>query len=756
MQVNTHHIFEDEWLAKSLLDYQILDEEFLQELRTRFADSPSFLDVLLNNHYLSAEDIGVFIENVLQIPVVDLQNAEIQEAAVEQLPERLCRKYQVFPLSLNKDQISVAFSNPFDLDSEKEIAYLTGKYVKTCFAFRHQIKGKIEEFYAPDKFIDNLMDRAKVQNKVKISGAEEEDDSSSVVRLVSMIIGEAIASDASDIHIEPKDKVVVVRYRVDGILRNIVEVPRSVQQTLISRIKIISNLNIAESRKPQDGKAKVIHDNTGIDLRISILPTSYGEKAVIRILDPRKARVSFQQMGINGDNLRRLESCFKKTQGMILVTGPTGSGKTTTLYAALNRIRNTANNILTIEDPIEYHIEGINQVQVNEKAGITFASALRSFLRQDPDVILVGEIRDGETAEIAMQASLTGHLVLSTLHTNNALGAITRLADMGVDVYKVASSLEAVVAQRLVRRLCQHCKQEKEPDDVEKKLKPYITQLGFKAHFYKADGCQKCGFSGYKGRSGVYEILQLTTELKDLIASGAPESAIRETARKQGFINLYEHALELIAEGVTDYKEMLRVINPNEINNPSEENENPSVPNFPKSVEPPLTKHMPGTGNTAPALGSASPESSRIPRVLLVEDSPDMRRMVRVLMQKKTNWELQEAPDGLQALELVERQKPDVIVLDIMMPEMDGYEFLNKLRENLATAAIPVIMLTALNGTDTEVKSFELGADDYISKPYKPDVLIARVKRLLYRVNHPLVTDEKKKSSMPNRELRLV
>ncbi|MEJ2634959.1 MAG: GspE/PulE family protein, partial [Calditrichia bacterium] len=467
MMVENKHKFSDEWLVKALLDYQIIDKGFVDESRIRYSENEYFLDVLLENNHLSAEDIAAFVENVLQIPFIDLNGAEIDPLAVEVIPEKICREYQIFPFQQSEKQIEVAFANPFNLEAEKEIAYLTGKYVKSYFGLKDQIKAKTEEYYSPDSFIDNLVDRANIEKTVIISGGRKIEENTPVVKLVSLILGDAIDKDASDIHIEPKEKLVIIRYRIDGILRNVLEVPKSLQASLTSRIKILANMNIAETRKPQDGGAKVVQDGTDIDLRISILPTNFGEKVVIRILDKRKAKLSFEQLGIHGENLDLLEKCFAKTQGIILVTGPTGSGKTTTLYAALNRIRNNTNNIITIEDPIEYKIEGINQVQVNEKAGVTFSSALRSFLRQDPDVMLVGEIRDRETAEIAIQASLTGHLVLSTLHTNDALVAITRLIDMGIDPYKIASSLEAIIAQRLVRVLCPHCRSEIKPGKSE-------------------------------------------------------------------------------------------------------------------------------------------------------------------------------------------------------------------------------------------------------------------------------------------------
>ncbi len=765
MEIRTAHRFKDEWLAKALVDYEIVDNSFVDELRVRHADEEYLADVLIKNKHLLREDIAEFVENILQIPYVDLKNVEVDPKAVEQVPEEVCQRFLVFPFELKDDYISVAFSNPFDLDAEREIAYLSSKFVKTYFAFNEDIREKIAEYYSPDKLIDKLVDRANVDKAVKIADEGKDKKESSVVKLVALIIGDAIDQEASDIHIEPKEKVVVVRYRIDGILRTILEIPKSIHNSLVSRIKILSNLDIAETRKPQDGKATVFHEGAEIDLRISVLPTTFGEKVVIRILDSRKAKVSFEELGLQGKNLELIEQVFSKTQGIILVTGPTGSGKTTTLYAALNRIRNNTNNILTIEDPIEYVLEGVNQVQVNEKAGVTFASALRSFLRQDPDVILVGEIRDRETAEIAIQASLTGHLVLSTLHTNDALGAITRLQDMGIGAYKIASSLEAVIAQRLVRKLCKECKKISPPSEEEKKLIPFIRQMGYEPKFYHAEGCQSCGYTGYKGRIGVYEILIIDDEIKELISSGAPANVIKKMARKKGFRTLYEDALEHIAKGITDLKEVMRVISKAsslQVEQKGETAQSPAKPTTPVEKEAATPGEVSETNSEPGQMPSAGEteedhESPRkVPRILLVEDNEGMRKLARTLISKKTNWELYEAADGAQALELVNKVRPDLIVLDIMMPNMNGYEFLEKIRQNLATATIPVLILTALDSYENEVKGFSLGADDYLTKPYNINVLLARMKRLLMKNRpHFKVSSEMVGSVDPNK-MRLI
>ena len=733
MEVQTTHKFRDEWLAKALIDHQILDDNLYQELLFRFSEEEYFIDVLTENDYLSMSEIALFIKDVLQIATVNLDQVDIESDIIELVPEELCHRFELMPFSMSSGNvINIATSNPSDLDCEKVLENTTGKYVKIYFAFKDQIQRKISEYYSPDKYIDSIVDRANIQKKIKIGTDKTSDqDASSVVKLLNLILGDAIDKDASDIHIEPKDKSVQVRFRIDGVLRNILEVPKTTHQSLISRIKIISNLDIAETRKPQDGKSKISADNRDVDLRISILPTNFGEKAVIRILDKRKANVSFPALGIRGKNLELLEECFEFKQGIVLVTGPTGSGKTTTLYAALNRIRSTTNNILTIEDPIEYMIEGINQVQVNEKAGVTFATALRSFLRQDPDVMLVGEIRDKETADIAVQAALTGHLVLSTVHTNDTFSTVTRLMDMGVNSAKVSDSVQAIIAQRLVRRLCTECRTSRELKEKEKKLVPLLQKLGYPTRFYQSKGCASCGFTGYKGRIGIYEILILDNQIKDSIANGSSISQIRSVARKKGFRSLYEDALSLITDGTTDYDEVFRVINPD---NESKELSKVDLVEQDHTSDPKQGEQLDQTPNQISQQFGDHIDILEIPKkILMVEDAREMRILVKKLIEKKTKWEFYEAEDGKKALEIINKVKPDVIVLDAMMPNMDGFEFLKHLRNDLATATIPVIMLTAIKEVETEVKGLELGADDFLNKPFNAKILFARIKRLLVR-----------------------
>ncbi len=724
MAITNTHVFFDDWLVKALIYYQIIDESLYGELAQRFSDRTYFFDILVENNYLLAEDIAEFVQNALNIPSVDLDQTKIDPQVIKIIPEKLCRKYLFIPFSMTDKQIFIASFSPSNLDCEREIETATGKYVKTYFAYRDKIEEKIDTYYSPDKLINSLVGSHHQRSKVRIPGEENDSNPAPVVKLVNQILADAVDDGASDIHIEPKEKSAHVRIRIDGVLRNLMEIPKTIHPSLMSRIKIISDLNIAETRKPQDGKAKIYVGKADIDLRVSILPTSFGEKAVIRVLDKRKAAVSFDQMGIRGVNRGLLEQCFSFRQGMVLVTGPTGSGKSTTLYAAINRIKSTANNILTVEDPVEYVMDGINQVQVNVKAGVTFASALRSFLRQDPDVILVGEIRDNETAEIAIQAAQTGHLVLSTLHTNDTFGTITRLRDMGVDKFKITESLQAIIAQRLVRKLCPVCKTRVETDQIDPKLHYMVNQMHDNPQVYEAKGCKKCGYTGYKGRVGVYEILILDHQIKDKINAGASLTELRALAKKNGFRNLFEDALSLVADGITDYKEVLRTINMGESD--GHEKDTSSAEN--KGISPAVNADP-----IKPVLAQsavADKKSDKI-KIMIVEDYKVSRMMLRKIIEKNTPWQVTEAEDGVQALDKIKKDLPTLILLDIMMPRMDGYELLQHLKSDPKTRSIPVLMLTGLKEADDEVKGLDLGAEDYLTKPIKSKVLIARVKKVL-------------------------
>ena len=461
----------------------------------------------------------------------------IDPSAVALLPERWARRHLVVPIALEGATIVVATSNPLDFDAERAVAFATGHRVRWEFAPAPEIARQLDRVYPDASFRrDAVAPPVQVQHlSFAPEGSTSEmaiDGGASVIRLVDQLLAEAISAGASDLHLEPEEQGIAVRHRVDGVLRNVRSLPRAIAPSLVSRVKILSALDIADRMRPQDGRARVAVLGTVVDLRVSTLPASHGEKIVIRVLDGSAGLRSLESIGFASDDLARIRSLLESREGLVLVTGPTGSGKTTTLYAALREVQARGVNVVTVEDPIEYRLPGIVQVQVHERAGLTFSAALRSIMRQDPDVILVGEIRDRETAEIAIQASLTGHLVLSTLHTNDATSAVSRLIDIGVAGHQIATSVKGVIAQRLVRRACAEC---------------------------GAAGCAICEGSGYRGRRAIAEILVSSPEFERRVAAGAATEALTEAARAGGCIALWDSGLALVSRGETTMEELRRV-----------------------------------------------------------------------------------------------------------------------------------------------------------------------------------------------------
>ncbi len=485
----------------------------------------------------------------LHIPLAVLESAS--EHAARLVPERWARKYAVLPLTVSDRRITIATADPFDVECEHTLAFATGRDVEFHLAARDAIVQRIDEVYrsessrrGPERLLDiQLLGKEQLEStSVTRTAGGAADAGASVTTLVDELLVDGIAARASDIHIETEEQGLAVRHRVDGVLRLVRRLPRSVGAALVSRIKIIGGLNIADRLRPQDGRARIAIDGAAIDLRVSTLPSAHGEKVVIRVLDASGTVLTLESVGFDTDDMARIDRLLEAREGLILLTGPTGSGKTTTLYATLRRLKARAVNIVTVEDPVEYRIGGIVQVQVNEKAGLTFATALRSIMRQDPDVVLIGEIRDRETAEIAIQASLTGHLVLSTLHTNDAASAVTRLIDIGVAPYKIATAVKGVVAQRLVRKLCVDCSS---PDEA-----PNAARQA---------ACRVCGGSGYRGRLPIAEVLTGSADFEASVTNGDTVERITEGARAAGMRSLWQSGLAHVAAGRTTIEEVRRV-----------------------------------------------------------------------------------------------------------------------------------------------------------------------------------------------------
>ena len=502
----------------------------------------------------------------LGLEFVDLTEAQVDTSAVAMIPESTARRHNCIPISFDEDQkLVVAMADPANVVAIDDMRALTGKDIRTVVATKSDVQSAINRHYRLDHAAETLVEEAAAEIKTEhdleaqLASAGAED--APIIKLVNLLITQAVNDRASDIHVEPGEHQLRVRYRIDGVLHEVMNPPKSVQAGITSRLKIMAEINIAERRIPQDGRIGIIVQGKQIDIRVATLPTVYGEKIVMRLLDKSSVLLQLSDLGFLPQNFQRYQQSYRKPYGAILVTGPTGSGKSTTLYATLNILNRPEVNVTTVEDPVEYRLPGVNQVQTNPKAGLTFASALRSILRSDPDICLIGEIRDRETAQIAIEAALTGHLVLSTLHTNDAPSALTRLVEMGIEPFLVASSIDCILAQRLARKLCPRCKEAYEPTEEELKIArfPYDPKEALPTLF-RPKGCTTCGTTGYKGRMAIHEVMSVTEEIERMVAENASSEEMGRMARQQGMLTLREDGMEKVRQGLTSIEEVLRVV----------------------------------------------------------------------------------------------------------------------------------------------------------------------------------------------------
>ena len=524
-------------------------------------------DVLINNGIITEQQLIEALQMQLGVDFVDLTAVSIPLELARFVPRSIAKKYCVVPVKLQKDELYVAMSDPLNFEAQEEIKSASHKQVVPMIATRRAVEQAIATLYGNEgtaRAIEemkreagsNQADIVPVQmSKAVDNGASE----APTIRFVNSVIERAITERASDIHLEPQEGEMVVRMRIDGVLRRVFTVPANLQATVIARLKIMGGMNIAERKIPQDGRAMVTAKDKEIDLRISSIPTIYGEKIVLRLLDKSSGHINRKTIGLEGEDEKKYDRLLKNSSGVILIVGPTGSGKSTTMCAMIQELCNEQTNIMTLEDPVEYNIPGANQCQINEKTGMTFAAGLRSILRQDPDVISVGEIRDGETASIAVRAAITGHLVISTLHTNDAVSTISRLVDIGVEPYMISSALRGVVSQRLVRKICPQCRKAYTPTEEEKRMVGIAENED--VTFYKGEGCQECGRTGYRGRRGVFEILTLDAALRREVASNASSEELTKTALENGFVTMKDNCRRLVLEGVTTVAEAAKAIN---------------------------------------------------------------------------------------------------------------------------------------------------------------------------------------------------
>ena len=732
--------FRDEWLSVTLA--QLIGEDKLAEIKQGDDVKSSLWETVVAREAATDSEILGTLATKFRVKIADL--GQMESAAKDVVTEDQARKYHILPVRATDSYLEIATANPFDIDCEKTLAFATGREVRLLLASPVIIGERLDELYRSENVMQRILDGMgdsdadismleEKPEEEKFVVSEAEASQQPVVRMVDLILSEGILSRASDIHVEPEEGGVAVRYRIDGVLRQIMKIPRAAGVPLISRLKIIAQLDIADRLRPQDGRARVVANGVPVDLRVSTLPVSQGEKVVIRILDSSQTVLSLDGLGLNKTEARSIEELLAFRDGVILVTGPTGSGKTTTLYSAIRHVQDEGVNIVTVEDPVEYRLDGIVQVQVHEKAGLTFAAALRSILRQDPDVVLVGEIRDLETAQVAIQASLTGHLVLSTLHTNDAANAVTRLNDIGIESFKIASALRGVVAQRLMRTLCTACREERS-DPVPAKLHRWIPD---NKGLQRAVGCPECAMTGYRGRFSILEILKMTPMLERLIADGATADKVADAAAREGMASLWDSGLAHVLVGESTIEELLRVVDmpqDDEVT-PQGDGDRRRARSGATAVAPEqISEQAKQVTDQFELLdgGSAVDGEAAGVRVLLVDDEDQLRRVMRDLLERG-GYTVFEAGDGAQALEQVDVHAPDILVLDLNLPGLDGYGVITKLRSRPTTEHIPIIVLTAKGDEDNEVRVFELGADDFLSKPFRARALSARIQAVLAR-----------------------
>lgn len=650
---------------------------------------------------LTDRELAELVAEYFRLNVAQLDRADPNAALL--IPETMARKHHIYPIVEDERHFVVATCDPTDVEAERALGFSTGRTALFEVASPGVIQDALDQRFSPEKAVDALLgglgddvseDAVRLVEELgPESISQDEVTATPVVKLTNLIIRDGIAQGASDIHIEPGRRLGSVRYRVDGVLRKHMDLPMTALNRVISRIKVLSKLDIADRLRPQDGKARVQVRGRAYDLRISTIPAGGAEKCVIRVLDS-SASLSLEDLEIPAKELERLRSLLAYRDGIMVVTGPTGSGKTTTLYGALRELADGKVNIMTVEDPIEYELQGVTQTQVHTKQGMTFAGALRAMLRQDPDVILVGEIRDKETAVTAAQAAMTGHLVLTTVHANDAVSTVARLADLGLQFSTIAQTLRGSVAQRLIRRVCPSC-----AEPVRGQLTPdekRLTERHGIEPVVRAVGCPECGFTGYRGRLPVNEVLIVGPRFQQAIEQRKGWSTLQRVAIQGGMRTLHEVGLEWVTQSRTTLVEIERVLGQGLDDVPEEAEQGP-------------------------------------PRILLVDDDESVRVMVRTLLEKE-GYEVYDAEDGYKALDVLKNDQDfRLVVLDLQMPGLDGRQVLDQIRGSVETAALPVLIRTGKGSDQLEAELLNAGADDYVDKSVDADRFLARVQAVLRR-----------------------
>jgi type II secretory ATPase GspE/PulE/Tfp pilus assembly ATPase PilB-like protein/ActR/RegA family two-component response regulator len=677
-------------------------------------------------------------------PFVDLRVTPPSATAARLLPEKVARAHQILPIAHDNRTFTYASSVMFNADVDRDVAFASGRRPQMVLVAPGQLTSAMSQAYRLGQTIDKLIDRIKVEDMSKPIDVPSmlEPSDSPIINLCNQIVATALAAGASDIHIEPGVTGAAVRHRIGGILEPLLTLPESAVRGVTNRFKLMANADISVKLKPQDGSFRVSVVDQSVDVRLSALPTIHGEKLVMRVIQGGASMMTIDTLGYNAKAEQALIAALSKPDGLVLVTGPTGSGKTTVLYAALQFLATGRVNIVTVEDPVERQLAGTTQIAVNVKTGNTFVNVLRSVMRQDPNIIMVGEVRDNEVADIVGQAAYTGHLVLSSLHTTDAASAITRLLNLGLAPFKVAESLNAVVAQRLVRKLCTHCCERHDDATAEGLGKEHgLTRVAASV----GRGCDQCKQTGYAGRIAVPEVMVPDEALRTAIRNGAGVGEIRTAMRAAGSASMRETALELVVDGVTSIDEVNRVLTNHDEAKEVEPTSKaagqlaaaaapPVAAAPPKAVAP--IKAAPAPAQVLPTVGNirlVPPRPVETRRVLIADDDRMIRLIVRMLLEKD-GYKVLEAENGAVAMETARREHPDLMLVDLQMPDMDGFQVVEMMRSDPRLTAIPVIVLTSETSSEVETRVLEMGADDYVMKPFEPEVLLSRVRAAFRRM----------------------
>lgn len=654
-------------------------------------------DAVIAQRLAPERDTFAVLASVANLPLVEIEGTAISDLVLKLVPERVARQHRIIPLEEDGRVLTYACSRPFDDDTDRDIMFVSGRQPRAVLARPSSVSTALDRYYPKVGQLEDLVEsiREELRAEPLPDVIDPEASDSPVVRLCHQILMAAMKANASDIHFEPDQDTVTVRFRVHGILETVMSLPKLTLNHIANRFKVMASVDISIRNKPQDGAFHLDLDGRALDVRLSTLPTINGEKMVMRIINSASEPLTLKELGYDDASALRFELALGRPNGLVLLTGPTGCGKTTALYAALNHLRNGHTNIVSVEDPVERRIEGVNQIPINDKAGTGFAAVLRSVLRQDPNVIMVGEVRDSEVATIVSQAAYTGHLVLSSVHTIDACTAIARLVNLGLEAPKVAECLTAIVAQRLIRRVCPECHVPGPAADADAGADAPIEDRSPRV----GPGCARCNETGYLDRVAVAEVLTPHDGVREAIAAGASAEELRTAMREAGILTMRETALELVKDGVTTIEEVDRVLS--------------------KSAHEAAAESVDLGGGTN--------------KILVADDDRMIRMLVKMLLERE-GYEIIEAENGHQAVELATTEHPDLILMDLTMPEMDGYEAIEKIRQVRALAATPMIILTSESSPGTEKRVLDLGADDYLRKPFEQEVLQARVRGVFRRM----------------------